>query len=116
MIRGLQPWFENIKKRKVKSPKIYFRDAGIYRALSRILNHNQLMENPNLGASWEGFAIESTISRHNTEIDQYDCYFWGTNAGAELNLLIVQGDKRWGFEIKYNDTPKITKSMRIASE
>lgn len=114
MIRELQPWFENVKKRQVKSSKIYLRDSGLYHALLHIQNHNQLMENPKLGASWEGFALEQIIQAHNFEIDQNDCYFWRTQAGAELDLLIVKGDKRFGFEIKYTDVPKVTKSMRIA--
>ena len=116
MVRELRPWFENMKKRQVKSPKIYFRDSGIYHALCRIQNFNLLMEHPKLGASWEGFAIEEIIRHHGTDIDQHDCYFWRTQAGAELDLLIVQGDQRFGFEIKYTDVPKITKSMRIANK
>ncbi len=116
MVRELRPWFENMKKRQVKSPKIYFRDSGIYHALCRIQNFNLLMEHPKLGASWEGFAIEEIIRHHGTDIDQHDCYFWRTQAGAELDLLIVQGDLRFGFVIKYTDVPKITKSMRIANK
>lgn len=116
MIRELQPWFENLKKRQVKAPKIYFRDSGVYHTLCRILDFTQLMENPKLGASWEGFALETIINKHHTEIDKNDCYFWGTHAGAELDLMILNGDTRWGFEFKFNDVPKISKSMRIACD
>ncbi len=113
MIRILPPWYDNLKKRQVKSPKIYFRDSGIYHALNKIKDEQSLLLYPKLGASWEGFALEMVIQRH-TNIDENDCYFWATQAGAELDLLIVDGNKRLGFEFKYTDTPKITKSMRVA--
>lgn len=114
MIRVLYPWHENLGKRQVKSPKIYFRDSGIYHALNRIETYNELLIQPQLGASWEGFSLEEII-RHQ-DVDAFDCYFWGTHAGAELDLLIIKGNKRIGFEFKYTDTPKTTKSMHIAME
>ncbi len=114
MIRVLTPWHENLRKRQVKSPKIYFRDSGIYHALNRIENYADLMLQPQLGASWEGFALEEIARYH--QVDAEDCYFWATHGGAELDLLIVQGQHRLGFEFKYTDTPKVTKSMRVAME
>lgn len=114
MIRILYPWYENLGKRQVKAPKIYFRDSGVYHALSNIKSNDELLVNPKLGASWEGFALEEIIRSQN--VDPYDCYFWRTHSGAELDLLIVRGDQRIGFEFKYTDTPKVTKSMRVAIE
>jgi uncharacterized protein len=112
MIRQLMPWQENIKKRQVKAPKIYFRDSGIMHSLLNISAFKDLQNFPQLGASWEGFALEEVIRNQN--VDAEDCYFWATHSGAELDLLIVKGQKRVGFEFKYSDSPKVTKSMQIA--
>lgn len=112
MIRQLHPWFENLNKRQIKSPKVIFRDSGILHTLLSIDNHHELTAHPKLGASWEGFAIEQTIRLQGA--DPQDCYFWGTHGGAELDLLLMHKGKRLGFECKYQDAPKLTKSMRIA--
>lgn len=114
MIRLLTPWHENIGKRQVKSPKIYFRDSGIYHALVGIESKSQLNNLPKLGASWEGFALEEIIREKRATPDE--CYFWKTQNGAELDLMIIQKGKRIGYEIKYADAPKITKSMHVALE
>ncbi|MCB1110034.1 MAG: ATP-binding protein [Chlamydiia bacterium] len=112
MIRQLQPWHENISKRQVKTPKIYFRDSGLFHTLLGIADESALLTHPKLGASWEGFALEEVI--RSLEIDPYDCFFWATQAHAELDLLIFKEGKRLGFEFKYSDSPKVTKSMLIA--
>lgn len=112
MIRQLQPWFENIGKRQVKSSKIYFRDSGIFHTLLSIENEGKLITNPKLGASWEGFALEEVIRKH--KMGPMDCYFWSTQSHAELDLLLFLEGKRIGFEFKYGDAPKISKSMQIA--
>lgn len=112
MVRQLQPWFENISKRQVKSPKIYIRDSGILHALVNVQTHEELQVYPKLGASWEGFALEEIIKFYEMQAD--DCYFWSTQSGAELDLFIIKDGKRLGFEFKYTDFPKITKSMHIA--
>jgi len=114
MIRQLQPWTENIKKRQVKTPKIYFRDSGIFHYLVGIRSTEDLLYHPKRGASWEGFALEEIIRFH--EADPEDCFFWAVHNQTELDLLIVKGGKRLGFEIKYADAPKTTKSMHIAVE
>ena len=114
MIRQLNPWTENIKKRQVKSPKIYFRDSGILHSLMGLESMEALKNSPKLGASWEGVALEEIIRCH--EADPEDCYFWATHMGAELDLLIVKNGKRLGFEFKYADAPKFTKSMQAALE
>ena len=112
MIRLLQPWHVNIRKRQVKSPKIYFRDMGIMHALLNLPDQASLEGHPKLGASWEGFALEQVVQIYRA--DTAECYFWGTYANAELDLLIVQGDKKTAFEFKYTSTPGITRSMYTA--
>lgn len=112
MVRQLQPWKENIKKRQVKAPKIYFRDTGILHSLLRIESEHSLMGYPKVGSSWEGFCIEEII--RGLQVNPSDCYFWSTYTGAELDLLIFKGQQRLGFEFKFSDAPKITKSMKIS--
>lgn len=112
MIRELTPWVENIKKRQIKSPKIYFRDSGIFHSLLNITNKNELYLHPKLGASWEGFALEQVI-RHR-QASSGEVYFWGVHAQAELDLLIIKDGKKSGYEFKYSDAPRLTKSMQIA--
>jgi predicted AAA+ superfamily ATPase len=114
MVRVLLPWFENLHKRQVRSPKIYFRDSGILSALLNIEDDNQLYRNPRLGSFWEGFALEQIISSH--AISAESCFYWSTQTQAELDLLIMMYGKRVGFEIKYMDAPKVTKSMKNALE
>jgi uncharacterized protein len=111
MIRQLQPWFENLGKRQVKSPKIYFRDTGLLHSLLDIPDKHSLLGHPKVGASWEGFALEQALQllRPNT------AYFWGTHAGAELDLVFQFHGSRFGIEIKYNEAPVLTPSMRIAA-
>lgn len=114
MVRQLQPWYENIGKRQVKTPKIYIRDSGIFHTLIGVNTGSDLQVNPKLGASWEGFALEQII--FHLDAQQEECYFWGTHQQAELDLLIIKNGKRLGFEIKYSGAPKLTKSMQIAQE
>lgn len=114
MVRQLAPWHENIAKRQVKSKKIYLRDSGIFHSLLNIKNKQELLVNPKLGASWEGFALEEVI--HHLRADKYDCYFWSTYQTGELDLLIARGTERLAFEFKFSKTPQLTKSMQIALE
>ena len=114
MIRQLAPWYENLAKRQVKAKKIYFRDSGLFHSLLNTTSHEALLLHPKLGASWEGFALETVI--RSLQVDQNTCYFWATHGGAELDLMIVQGDARLGFEFKFSKTPVLTKSMHIAME
>ena len=110
MIRQLQPWHENLRKRQVKAPKIYFRDSGLLHSLLHIPDRHSLTGNPRLGASWEGFALEQVLQ----VIQPTEAYFWSTYSGAEVDLFFFQGGKRYGVEFKFNEAPKITKSMHIA--
>jgi len=112
MLRQIQPWFENLKKRQVKAPKVYLRDSGILHTLLSIPDHKVLTGHPRLGASWEGFALEQFLSIVHPE----DFYFWATHSGAELDLFYFHAGKRYGVEFKYNDAPSTTKSMRVAIE
>ena len=112
MVRALQPWFTNVGKRQVKSPKIYFRDSGVLHALLNLPDPAALHAHPGVGASWEGFAIEQVIQL--CRADAAECHFWATHTGAELDLLIVRGDRRTAFEFKYSSAPKPTRSMHAA--
>lgn len=112
MIRQLQPWFVNIKKRQVKSPKIYFRDSGIFHSLLNIHSYDELLTHPKIGASWEGFALEEVIRINNATSEE--CFFWSTHRDAEIDLLLFQAGGSVGFEFKFADAPKMTKSMQIA--
>ena len=112
VVRQLTPWFENLKKRQVKSPKIYIRDSGVLHALLGIANPEGLQSHPKLGASWEGFCLEQILSLSGGRA----AYYWATHSGAELDLLLFHGGRRLGFEFKYSEQPATTKSMRIARQ
>ena len=112
VVRQLLPWSENISKRQVKSPKVYVADSGLLHALLNLLSSNDLLAHPKLGASWEGFLIGEII-RHVAARPE-ECFFWATHAGAELDLLIVRGRERIGFEMKRTVAPQLTRSMKNA--
>jgi predicted AAA+ superfamily ATPase len=111
-VRQLQPWFENIGKRQIRSPKVYVRDVGLLHALLDLETHEQLMGHQKVGASFEGFVIEQIVSLLHVQ----EAYFWGTHQGAELDLLVMHRGKRFGFEVKLSESPTVTKSMGIATE
>jgi predicted AAA+ superfamily ATPase len=110
MVRQLPSWFENLKKRQVKAPKIYIRDSGVCHALLGLESMEALESHPKLGASWEGFALEQILA----VTGDSNAYFWATHSGAELDLLVVHRGRRVGFEFKYSENPSTTKSMQIA--
>lgn len=110
MIRQLQPWHENLKKRQVKSPKVYVRDSGLLHHLLGIRTMGELLSHPKCGASWEGSVIEEIIAQAKPD----EAYFWATHAGAELDLLLFKDGRRIGVEIKRADAPRLTPSMRTA--
>ena len=110
MARVLQPWHANVAKRQVKSPKVYLRDTGLLHALLGIADLRALERHPKLGASWEGFVIEQVILRAGAR----NAYYWATQAGAELDLLLSRGGQRIGVEVKYADAPRLTRSMIVA--
>jgi predicted AAA+ superfamily ATPase len=114
MVRRLSPWFENIGKRQVKTPKIYFRDSGLLHRLAGVNDVGQLHTWPKLGASWEGFALEEIIRL--ADASEEEAYFWSVHSQGELDLMIVKDGKRLGFEFKFADSPKMTPACRMALE
>jgi predicted AAA+ superfamily ATPase len=110
VIRILQPWYENLGKRQVKAPKVYLRDTGLLHVLLGIRSAAELDRHPKLGASWEGFVIEQILA----QTKPAEAYYWRTQAGAELDLLLIHRGKRIGVEVKYADAPALTPSMRTA--
>jgi len=110
--RELKPWHENVSKRQVKAPKVYVADSGLHHTLLDVDDRLQLHRHPLVGASWEGFCICQVVQHLGARPDQ--CFFWATHSGAELDLLVVAGGRRLGFEVKLSDAPVVTKSMRSA--
>jgi uncharacterized protein len=112
VVRQLPAWHENLAKRQVKAPKVYVADSGLLHALLGIRTMEDLERHPKVGASWEGFALAQVLER--TGAQRREAYFWATHSGAELDLLLVRGRRRRGFEFKRADAPSVTPSMRTA--
>ena len=110
MVRQLPPWHENLAKRQVKAPKVYVRDTGLLHALLGLASAAQLLGHPKAGASWEGFVVEEVLRLARPD----QAYFWATHQGAELDLLLIKGGRKYGVEIKRQDAPTLTSSMRIS--
>jgi predicted AAA+ superfamily ATPase len=112
VMRQLPPWYENIGKRQIKSPKVYLRDTGLLHELLGIDSFSSLESHPKLGASWEGFALEQALR----VTGDREAYFWHTQGGAELDLMLFINGNRYGLEFKYADAPSVTKSLNVAKE
>jgi len=112
MVRQLQPWHANIKKRQVKAPKTYIRDSGILHSLLGTRNMDSLLANPKYGASWEGYIIEEVIRA----VEAEETYFWATHNGAEIDLVFLKNGRMYGIECKHADAPILTPSIKIALE
>jgi hypothetical protein len=112
MLRQVQPWYENLGKRQVRAPKAYFRDTGLLHTLLDIHDRHALLGHPKVGASWEGFALEQALQFFHPA----QAYFWSTYGGAELDLIFMHKGQKYGFEIKFNEAPKLSASMRAAVE
>ncbi len=112
VMRQLRPWRENLGKRIVKAPKVYLADSGLLHALLDITDVRDLAAHPKVGASWEGFALEQVVRRLKARPEE--CYFWSVHGGPELDLLVVRGRRRHGYEFKRTDAPRATASMRAA--
>jgi predicted AAA+ superfamily ATPase len=110
MIRLLPPWFENLGKRQRRSPKAYLRDSGLLHALLGLRGHPAIVTHPKCGASWEGFAMEHVLR----VVPTRDAYYWAIHSGPELDLLLLHGGRRLGFEFKFADAPTFTRSMHTA--
>ncbi|MGQ9554476.1 MAG: ATP-binding protein [Anaerolineae bacterium] len=110
MVRQLQPWHENISKRQVKAPKVYFRDSGLLHGLLGLPDRLSLLGHPKVGASWEGFVLEQVLLL----VRPAEAYFWASHSGAEVDLFFLHRGRRFGVEAKFNEAPRVTTSMRIA--
>jgi len=105
LIRRLQPFHTNIRKRLVKSPKVYWRDTGLLHSLQGVTSSDDLIVQPWVGLSWEGFAIEQILICLEAQGTHYEAYFFRTNDGYELDLLLIFNGKKWAFEIKLSGSP-----------
>ncbi|WP_428275521.1 ATP-binding protein [Candidatus Palauibacter sp.] len=114
VVRQLQPWFEDISKRQVRSPKVYIGDSGVLHALLDLTTREDIVSHPKVGASWEGFVIQQIV--HLLRAVPEQCFHWSTHTGAELDLLVMDGARRYGFEVKRSEAPRLTRSMRSALE
>lgn len=112
VVEQLQPWHANLAKRQVKSPKVYLADTGLLHALLNLRTLADVTAHPKCGASWEAFAMQEV--RKQLGVARSECYFWATHAGAELDMMVVRGSKKIGFEFKRTSKPEVTPSMRIA--
>lgn len=110
LVRQLAPWHENLLKRQVKSPKVYVRDSGLFHSLMGIGTEAALQTHPKMGSSWEGYVVEEVLKLARPDA----AYFWATHGGAELDLLLFKGGRRYGVEVKRDDAPRLTPSMHIA--
>ena len=114
VVRQLAPWFENVAKRQVRSPKVYVADSGILHSLLGLRSRDAVVSHPKVGASWEGFVVSQVIERLAARPEQ--CFHWSTHSGAELDLLIAAGERRYGFEVKRAEAPRLSPSMRSSFE
>ncbi len=112
VVRQLQPWFENISKRQVRSSKVYIADSGVLHALLGLTDRTDVMSHPKVGASWEGFVIQQIVQLLRASPEQR--FHWSTYTGAKLDLLVMDGSRRYGFEVKRSEAPRLTRSMRSA--
>lgn len=114
VIRQLIPWWENISKRQVKAPKIYISDSGLLHTLLGLSDKEELESHPKVGASWEGFAINTVLTQLNAFSEE--AFYWSTYSGAEIDLVVMCGNKRLGFEFKRTTSPSLTKSLQVGCE
>ena len=112
VVRRLAPWYENLKKRQVKTPRVYVADTGLLHTLLALDSAGAVLGHPKVGASWEGFAMQEAVRIVGVDWDR--CYYWATHQGAELDLLAFHGGRRIGFEFKRTSAPRLTRSMLSA--
>ena len=112
VVRQVQPWFYNTRKRLVKRPKIYIRDSGLLHALMDVTSYDDLQSHPRLGASWEGFALEQVIQH--LGLREHEVFFWAVHTGGELDMVFQRRGRLCGVELKYQDAPRMTPSMQSA--
>lgn len=114
VVDQLPPWFANVGKRQVKSPKVYVADSGLLHTLLNLTDRESVLAHPKVGSSWEGFALQVVVERLGARSEER--FFWATHAGAELDLVVFRGRLRLGFEIKRTSAPHTTRSMHTAIE
>ena len=112
VVRQVQPWFYNTRKRLVKRPKIYMRDSGLLHALMGVMDYEDLRSHPRLGASWEGFALEQVIQH--LGLREHEVFFWAVHTGGELDMVFQRRGRLCGVELKFQDAPRMTPSMQSA--
>ncbi len=110
MVRQLKPWYVNMRKRQVKSPKIYIQDSGLLHQLLGIGSERELFTHPKIGASWEGYVIEEILAA----LQPDEAWFWATHQGAEIDLVLRNNGEIVGVECKRTDAPRMTSSIRTA--
>lgn len=114
VVRQLRPWFANLKKREVRSPKVYLRDSGLLHSLLGLRTGAALLRHPKCGASWEGWVLENLATL--LELRDVEMFFWGLHTGPELDLVVHRDGRLTGYEIKRTSAPRLTRSMRSAME
>ncbi len=112
VVRILPPFHENLRKRQVKSPKVYLADSGLLHTLLGIASRRDLEGHPQAGLSFESFALQAVVQHLGAR--SHECFFWATHSGPELDLLVVRGKRRIGFEFKLGSAPELTPSMTMA--
>ena len=114
MVRQIQPWAGNTKKRLVKSPKIYLRDSGILHKLLNISSFDDLLGHPILGVSWEGFVIENIIVQLS---GKWQYSYYRTVTKTEIDLVLEGPDQQiWAIEVKRSSAPQVSKGFYVACE
>lgn len=113
LVRRLSPWFENVGKRLIKSPKTYVRDSGLLHALLGLQTHDDVLGHPVAGGSWEGFVIENLLA---VAPKSTEPFFYRTSAGAEIDLLLRFGRELWAVEVKRSSAPALTKGFYLACD
>jgi hypothetical protein len=112
VVRQVQPWFYNTRKRLVKRPKVYIRDSGLLHTLMDVTSYEDLHSHPRLGASWEGFALEQVVQH--LGLREHEVFFWAVHTGGELDMVFRRRGRLCGVELKYQDAPRMTPSMQSA--
>lgn len=115
LILSLAPYYTNIRKRLVKSPKIYWRDSGLLHALLEVSSMEALLAQPWVGTSWEGWCINQILATLKTAGKHFDAYFFRTNDGHEIDLVLKSSKGLWAFEFKLTGSPGAEDMKRLNS-
>jgi predicted AAA+ superfamily ATPase len=113
LLRSLPPFHANIRKRLIKAPRLYWRDTGLLHSLMGVKTFEQLLDQPWVGASWEGFVIEQIISLYGTLGKDPEYYYFRTSDGHEIDLIVEFANERIGIEIKCTSSPSLQDFRRL---